>query len=631
MAKRKEEEEALVAGASDESSNKKLKSKIPQTPHATASLPQEQQQMEIFHNSSTLYLDTVQRHRLDFDFEKLCCVSLSNLNVYACLVCGKYYQGRGKSSHAYFHSMQEDHHVFINLETLKVYILPDLYEVFDTTLNDIKYIIYPTFTKEMVAELDKLEKFSYDLNNKRYLPGFVGLNNIKANDYVNVIVQCFSHIKPLRDFFLLNEQSGSELVKRFGILIRKMWNPRAFKGQVSPHEFLQEVTNASSKRFKLTEQSDVIEFLSWFLNSLHNGLKQPVPTKGGKKKVYGSIIHDIFQGEVCIEEQKLENVAEKLKEFDQNREVVKKNSPFMFLTLDLPTAPLYQDEMEKNIIPQIPITQLLAKYDGKTIQEVNDTLKRHVILRLPAYLILYVKRITKNNWSTQKREKNPTIVNFPIKGLDMREYVESVEENEETRYDLISSVVHSGKAAEGQYKVYVQGKADKWEMIQDLIMEEINAHVVAIAESYLMGRVRTKTVKKASRVLIEKYYPRLTLDFQTNKKICDEVAVIQSKRLRNKIAGFTTHLMKRIQNGPVRGISFKLQEEERERKDNYVPDVSALAVETIEIDADTNALLKAMNFESIPGVTVANLAGPIAEHVPGANFRERRAPRAPRQ
>jgi ribosomal protein S17E len=47
-------------------------------------------------------------------------------------------------------------------------------------------------------------------------------------------------------------------------------------------------------------------------------------------------------------------------------------------------------------------------------------------------------------------------------------------------------------------------------------------------------------VKKAARVLVEKYYPRLTYDFQTNKKIAEEVAIIPSKRLRNKIAGFAT-------------------------------------------------------------------------------------------
>lgn len=60
--------------------------------------------------------------------------------------------------------------------------------------------------------------------------------------------------------------------------------------------------------------------------------------------------------------------------------------------------------------------------------------------------------------------------------------------------------------------------------------------------------------------------------------------------------------MKRIQRGPVRGISFKLQEEERERKDNFVPEVSALDVEEIEVDEQTLALLKGMGFEGLAGM-----------------------------
>merc|ERR1712007_246083 len=111
-----------------------------------------------------------------------------------------------------------------------------------------------------------------------------------------------------------------------------------------------------------------------------------------------------------------------------------------------------------------------------------------------------------------------------------------------------------------------------------------------------MGRVRTKTVKKASRRIIEKYYTKLGLDFYTNARIVDEVAIVPTKHLKNQIAGFITHTMKRIQKRPVRGISIKLQEEERERRDNYVPEQSALC-EPLELDDTTTEMLKAIDLK----------------------------------
>merc|ERR1739838_225396 len=37
---------------------------------------------------------------------------------------------------------------------------------------------------------------------------------------------------------------------------------------------------------------------------------------------------------------------------------------------------------------------------------------------------------------------------------------------------------------------------------------------------------------------------KLTLDFHSNKRVCEEIAHIPSKRLRNQIAGFVTHLIR---------------------------------------------------------------------------------------
>ena len=118
-----------------------------------------------------LYLDTINRSVLDFDFEKLCSITLSNINVYACLVCGKYFQGKGPKSHAYFHALDVGHHVFVNMETQNVYVLPEGYEVKSKSLDDIKFVVDPRYSKEEVAKLDLEPRISWDLGGKSYIPG----------------------------------------------------------------------------------------------------------------------------------------------------------------------------------------------------------------------------------------------------------------------------------------------------------------------------------------------------------------------------------------------------------------------------------------------------------------------------
>lgn len=371
------------------------------------------------------YLDTINRHMLDFDFEKLCSVSLTRINVYACLVCGKYFQGRGTNTHAYTHSVSDNHYIYLNLGTLKFYCLPDNYEIIDSSLDDIKFVLNPIFTDLEIRRLDQeLTKRSRTVDGEFYVPGMVGLNNIKANDYSNVVLQALSHVTPIRDYFLkesnyihkkkLTGDVAFSIVSRFGELMRKLWNPRNFKSHVSPHEMLQAISLCSKKRFQIIQQADPIDFLSWFLNSLHKQLKS-------KQNPDNSIIYRTFRGEMKVFTRKLppsnlDDIQQRLlmatSEYQETMEI----SNFVYLTCDLPPTPLFQDELKENIIPQVHLFQLLSKFNGvseKEYQTYKDNFsKRFEITRLPKFVILYMKRFTKNTFFV---EKNPTIVNFPVK------------------------------------------------------------------------------------------------------------------------------------------------------------------------------------------------------------------------
>lgn len=51
-------------------------------------------------------------------------------------------------------------------------------------------------------------------------------------------------------------------------------------------------------------------------------------------------------------------------------------------------------------------------------------------------------------------------------------------------------------------------------------------------------------IKRISMELIEKHGDKFTDDFEKNKEVIGQVAIIRSKRLKNQIAGYITNYIK---------------------------------------------------------------------------------------
>lgn len=59
-----------------------------------------------------------------------------------------------------------------------------------------------------------------------------------------------------------------------------------------------------------------------------------------------------------------------------------------------------------------------------------------------------------------------------------------------------------------------------------------------------MGKVRIGLVKRTARRLISTHPDLFSEDFQQNKELVRKLVTVNSKKLRNQIAGYITHLVK---------------------------------------------------------------------------------------
>ncbi len=73
-----------------------------------------------------------------------------------------------------------------------------------------------------------------------------------------------------------------------------------------------------------------------------------------------------------------------------------------------------------------------------------------------------------------------------------------------------------------------------------------------------MGRVRPVFIKKISHELMKKYSDLFSRDFDANKRLLNEFVVVQSRLVRNRIAGYITHL-KNVELAQAENESFEIE------------------------------------------------------------------------
>lgn len=77
------------------------------------------------------------------------------------------------------------------------------------------------------------------------------------------------------------------------------------------------------------------------------------------------------------------------------------DKPFLFLSVDLPPPPLFTDELKESIIPQVPLMQILSKFDGVTEKEYKtykeNFMMKYELIKLPRYLIMCFRVIQKSS------------------------------------------------------------------------------------------------------------------------------------------------------------------------------------------------------------------------------------------
>jgi ubiquitin carboxyl-terminal hydrolase 8 len=176
-----------------------------------------------------------------------------------------------------------------------------------------------------------------------------------------------------------------------------------------------------------------------------------------------SIIVDLFQGQI----------KSSLKCHECGY-VSHKFEPFMYLSLPIPEEKNKKQVTLYDCLEEFNVEEKLEqdeKWHCPKCKDFKDSSKKIDIWTLPNILIIHLKRFM---FTRHKRGKIRTLIDFPLKDLDLSKFLGSKQKTKPT-YDLFAISNHEGTLGGGHYTSYVKNRDNlQWYCMNDSYVREVD-------------------------------------------------------------------------------------------------------------------------------------------------------------
>lgn len=321
--------------------------------------------------------------------------------------------------------------------------------------------------------------------------GVTGLLNMRNTCYMNAALQALRHNTEMSAFFLENKHQQwvdrkpnspkVELVKGYADLLRSLWSGSK-PAYVRPEGFIQcmhpAAMSAGFDQFTVPLQHDSHEFLTFFLDQIHEGMAEevnieitrPPPVTSKDKAIQSALeawkhsfgknyspLTEMIYGlmRVTLTCTKCKNSSDKWETFN----CLKLPIP---ATVDLSGGPVNIHSMLKEELQEEHIEGYACE---KCSPERPTVIRKCSIWRLPRMLCLSLKRFTPDG------RKIHTPIRFDPKELvQFQQYFtpDSPEPSQTISYECFATVDHHGVAGGGHYTAQAKSPlTEAWHLFDD--------------------------------------------------------------------------------------------------------------------------------------------------------------------